>query len=70
LTVPSKSVITRNGESFVFTLSGNRAMALPVKIGVRTEKFAEITEGVKQGEVVVNAGARFLSDHDAVRVEK
>jgi HlyD family secretion protein len=70
LTVPSAAVITRTGESFVFTLDGKRAVATPVKVGVRTDKFAEISDGVKNGEVVVNAGARFLSDHDVVRVEK
>jgi HlyD family secretion protein len=70
LTVPSAAVITRTGESFVFTLDGNRAVATPVKVGVRTDKFAEITDGIKNGEVIVNAGARFLSDRDVVRVEK
>jgi HlyD family secretion protein len=70
LTVPSTAVITRNGESFVFTLSGNRAVAAPVKVGVTTDKFAEIKEGLQNGEVIVDAGARFLSDRDIVRVEK
>jgi HlyD family secretion protein len=70
LTVPSKAVITRNGESFVFKLDGTRAVATPVKIGVRTDKFAEVISGVKSGETIVNAGARFLSDRDVVRVEK
>jgi HlyD family secretion protein len=70
LTVPSAAVITRTGESFVFALDGNRALATPVKVGVRTDKFAEIVDGVKNGEVIVNAGARFLSDRDVVRVEK
>jgi HlyD family secretion protein len=70
LTVPSAAVITRNGESFVFTVDGNRAVAIPVKVGVRTDKFAEISEGLKNGEAIVDAGAGFLSDRDVVRVEK
>ena len=70
LTVPSPAVITRNGESLVFTLDGTRAVATPVKVGVRTDKFAEIIDGLKKGEVIVDAGARFLSDRDVVRVEK
>ena len=70
LTVPSTSVITRNGESFVFTLADNRAVAVPVKVGVRTDKFAEILTGLKPSQVVIDAGARFLSDRDVVRVEK
>jgi len=70
LTVPSTAVITHNGESFVFTLSDNRAVAIPVKVGVTTDKFAEIKEGLKKGDVIVDAGARFLSDRDIVRVEK
>jgi hypothetical protein len=70
LTVPSTAVITRNGESFVFTLSGNRVQAIPITIGIRTDKFAEVCSGLKADQIIVDAGARFLSDRDVVRVEK
>ncbi len=70
VTVPANSVVNRNGESFVFKLDGARAVSTSVKVGMRAEKFVEIVEGLKPGDVVVDKGARFLSDRDFVRVSQ
>ncbi len=70
ITVPATSVISRNGESFVFTLSSDKAVSVPVRVGVTTDKIAEILSGVSSGELIVDSGARFLTDRDIVRVEK
>ncbi|MBX9721981.1 MAG: efflux RND transporter periplasmic adaptor subunit, partial [Candidatus Obscuribacterales bacterium] len=66
LTVPVSSLVTRGGESFVFTLDGNRAISTPVKTGMQSEEFVEITKGLTAGQLVVDKGARFLSDRDVV----
>ncbi|HEY9777012.1 MAG TPA: efflux RND transporter periplasmic adaptor subunit [Planktothrix sp.] len=68
VTVPVVSVVTRNGESFVFTLDGDRVVSNAVKVGVQDDKIAEITSGLKENQTIVKNGARFLSDHDVVRV--
>lgn len=70
LTVPVESVVARNGESFVFSLDGNHAVSCPVKIGVQTERFVEITDGLAPNAAVIAKGARFLNDHDIVRVSQ
>jgi HlyD family secretion protein len=70
ITVPVQSVITRNGESFVFTLEGDRAVSIPVSVGARTDSIAEVTKGLQTGQIVINEGARFLSDRDVVRVSQ
>jgi HlyD family secretion protein len=70
ITVPTNALISRNGEFFVFTLDGTRALSTQVKVGVRADKFVEISEGLKPGQVVVDKGARFLSDRDFVRVSQ
>lgn len=71
VTVPISSLVTRNGESVVFKLdSENRAISTIVKPGIQTEEFAEIREGLAAGETIVAKGARFLADHDLVRVAK
>jgi HlyD family secretion protein len=70
ITVPTNALISRNGEFFVFTLDGTRAISTQVKVGVRADKFVEISEGLKPGQVVVDKGARFLSDRDFVRVSQ
>ncbi len=68
ITVPPVSVVTRNGESFVFKLEGNRAISCPVKTGIHADQFVEIKNGVKAGTLIIAKGARFLSDRDVVQV--
>ena len=69
LTVPVDSVVTRNSQSYVFKVDRNsRVISLPVKLGVQTDSFAEVKDGLKEGERIVGKGARFLSDQDVVQV--
>jgi HlyD family secretion protein len=70
LTVPPQAVVRRNGESFVFTLNGNRAESRAVKCGGETDSYVEIQDGIKPGEVIISQGARFLSDRDVVKVSQ
>ena len=70
LTVPPQAVVRRNGESFVFLLDGDHAQSRQVKTGLETDKFIEISEGLQEGQAVIFKGARFLSDHDIVRVSQ
>ena len=71
LTVPVDSVVTRNSQSYVYSVNENsRVVSVPVKLGVQTDTFAEIKEGLVAGQQVVGKGARFLSDQDVVRVIK
>jgi HlyD family secretion protein len=68
--VPPQAIVHRNGESFVFLLNGDRAESCTVKAGLETDKFVEVKEGLKDGQVVVSQGARFLTDHDIIRVSR
>lgn len=70
VTVPVEAVMTRNGDSFVYLLDGDRAVGHHVKVGVQTDTFAEIIEGVSARDSVIVDGARFLSDRDIVRVSQ
>ncbi len=69
VTVPSEALVTRSGESYVFTLGKeNRAVSRSVSVGTRADKFVELSGGLPAGEVVIVQGARFLTDNDVVRV--
>lgn len=68
VTVPVAAIVRRMGESFVFTLDGNRAVSNTVVTGVQTDSYCEIVSGLSDGTTVITKGARFLSDHDVVRV--
>lgn len=68
IVLPPQAVVHRNGESFVFSVHGDRGDRTPVKVGLETDKFVEVTEGLENGQQVVAQGARFLSDHDLLRI--
>ena len=68
LTVPARAVLTRDNQSFLFTLNGDKARRQEVKVGTRTEQLAEIVSGVSAGQPVIIDGAGFLKDGDTVRV--
>lgn len=70
VTVPVVAVQTRNGESFVFTLEGDKAVSTHVKVGAQGDDFIEIKEGLTPGQTVVAKGSRFLSDQDVVRISQ
>ncbi len=68
LTVPINSVVNNHGEAHVFTVDGNRALARTVRLGARLEDCIEIKDGLKENELIVDKGARFLNDRDIVRI--
>lgn len=69
MTLPEAAVITKDGESYVFTITGQgRAQLTKVETGVRRAKLVEIRRGVTIGARVVLDGAGLLSEGDQVRV--
>jgi len=70
LLVPQAAILTRGGRKLVFVIEGGLAKWRYVEIGVENEKFAEILDGVKDGEPVIVEG-HFTLAHDAkVAIEK
>lgn len=73
LVVPSKSVVIRDGYSYVFTLSADKdgtQKAIQQKIipGREQGGLTEIVGGLSEGSVVAVQGAGFLNDGDIVRI--
>lgn len=68
LTLPVNCMVTRGGESFVFTLEGNRAISTNVTPGMQTNEYVEIKSGLTPEQIVIDKGARFLNDRDVVEV--
>jgi len=69
LTLPEAAVVTRDGESYVFTVAAQgRAQLTKIETGVRTAKLVEIRKGLSKGARVVLDGAGLLSEGDQVRV--
>jgi HlyD family secretion protein len=68
-TVPTESIVIRDGRTYVLLISGSQVRQQPVEVGRRQGQVAEIISGVSPGDAVVVRGAGFLSDNDIVRVE-
>ncbi len=64
LIVPQDAILTRGGRRLVFVVEGNLAKWRYVEIGVENEHFAEILDGVTEGELVITEG-HFTLAHDA-----
>lgn len=61
LTVPSTAIAERDGRKVVFTIREGVVSEAPVRTGERLGSLTEITEGLSQGEVIVNRPPAGLS---------
>lgn len=69
LTVPSTSLIQRDGHSYVYiVMADNTVQRVRVTSGASEQGFVEIIQGLKSGDAVVDSGAGLLSDGDRVNV--
>jgi membrane fusion protein, multidrug efflux system len=56
--VPEQSIVPRGEELFVYVIEDGKAQIRPVSVGLRQGGRAEITSGVKPGEMVITAGVQ------------
>ncbi len=70
--VPAEAVVIRDGRTYVVKLTEASAMPIvtlqPVTVARRRNDAVEIVEGLSGDELLVQAGAGFLSDGDIVRL--
>lgn len=69
LAVPVASVVAgANGEPAVAIVTGENALQVPVKTGVRDGPLIEVEGGIKEGDAVVTVGAYGLPEKTKVRI--
>jgi len=69
--IVSKDALTeRNGRPVVFVVRGGTAQQRAVHVGLTDAARAEITSGLRAGEVVVSAGQQTLQDGSKVAVQQ
>ncbi len=65
-------VLSSKVVEYVFVVSESKVELRPVKTGIQDSQYIEITEGLKEGEMVVsgpyNAVAKTLKDHAAITI--
>lgn len=62
VSVLSESIIQEGEEYFVYVVKDNKAEKRKVTLGVTDGTYTQITEGVSEGEAVVNSGKEYLSE--------
>jgi len=68
VTVPSDSLVIKDGKTWVFRVKNNMAEQVLVNIGRRQQNEIEILSGIKNGDTVILEGAGFLNDGDKISV--
>ena len=69
VTVPSDSLVIKDGKTWVFRMKNNVAEQVLVNIGRRQQNEIEILKGINNGDTVILAGAGFLNDGDKISVK-
>lgn len=64
LLVPQESVLVRGGRKLVFVIEEGLAKWRYIEVGLENKDFAEVLDGVKEGEMVIVEG-HFTLAHDA-----
>ncbi len=68
LVVPRVALLEDDGDPAVFVVTGDKTKRVPIKLGYMDGSWAEVREGVKEGEQVVIAGKTALRDGSLVQV--
>ena len=68
LVVPDSALVVEGDEAFVFVPQGEKVAKRKVTVGIREDKRAEITEGLKEKERVVSMGAFGLGDGTKIKI--
>lgn len=69
LSVPAGAVVNQDGGDFVFVpADGNLAARVPVKTGIKTSEFTQVT-GVKEGADIITFGLYGLKDGSKIKVQ-
>ena len=68
IVVPSESILTSDGEQYVFVVENDTAVRVPVTTGLNGNGVTEILTGLQTGQVLVTVGQAYLSDGDPVRI--
>ncbi|TGE25480.1 efflux RND transporter periplasmic adaptor subunit [Hymenobacter aquaticus] len=70
LQVPTESVIPEASGYSVYTVKEGKMVPKKVKIGIRSDKVIQITDGLAVGDSVIRTGILQVKPGDAVRVTK
>lgn len=68
LAVPFDAILKDEGGDFVYVVKNGVAYKRYLKIGLRSSYYFEVTQGLKENELVVHLGEEFLKDSVPVKI--
>ncbi len=69
LCLPVNAVIPQNGSTVVYTVDkDNKARPIDVQVGIKNERYIEITKGLEAGQQVILKGNTLVNDGSLVHV--
>lgn len=69
IVIPDYALVTRNDSSYVYVISGNKAILTPIKIRDTFESLIAIDNGLSLGDTIVVVGMKNLKDDSPVWIE-
>lgn len=66
IAVPSAALIYRGTDGFLQKVEDGRVATVPVRLGVRSDGFVEVVDGIAAGDEVVSRAGTFVADGDMV----
>ena len=69
IVIPDYALVTRNDSSYVYVISGNKAILTPIKIRDTFESLIAIDNGLSLGDTIVVVGMKNLKDDSSVWIE-
>jgi len=70
LQIPTESVTPNASGYTVFLIEKGKAQERPVKIGIRSDKYIQITSGLATGDTIVRTGILQVKDGSPVAIQK
>lgn len=68
--VPEDALIQSQNQTFLRLVKDDKATKVPVRVGARLLGRAEITEGLNQGDLVVERTSGYVADGETVKAEQ
>ncbi len=68
LRIPLESILSEETDHFVYHVVNQRAEKRRVTLGLSSEDFTEITEGLQEGDPIITKGQFFVKDKELVTV--
>ncbi|MFH1398245.1 MAG: efflux RND transporter periplasmic adaptor subunit [Candidatus Omnitrophota bacterium] len=68
--IMKEAVIGKEPDTYIYVIEDNKAVFKKVSLGIRKDPFYEVTEGLKEGELIVIVGQQRLYENAAVIIDK